>query len=139
VVFDNADDLTLLAPFLPTSRKGHVLLTSRAHATGYLGPCVSLQTLTPQQGAMLLLGRAKLLQRGAFLENITEPIRADALRIAEVLGGLPLALDQAGAFIEETPSSPAEYLRLYEKEQVRLLTHRGGIVTKHHSVFVRSH
>ena len=36
------------------------------------------------------------------------------------LDGLPLALDQAGAFIEETPSSPSEYLQLYAEAGAEL-------------------
>jgi hypothetical protein len=38
---------------------------------------------------------------------------------------LPLALDQAGAFIEETPSSLDEYLKLYDSEGAKLRAERG--------------
>jgi hypothetical protein len=36
------------------------------------------------------------------------------------LDGLPLALEHAGAFIEETPSSPIEYLQLYAEAGAEL-------------------
>ncbi|MGA6827415.1 tetratricopeptide repeat protein [Nitrospira sp. NS4] len=136
LVFDNADDLAVTTEFLPRSRNGHVLVTSRAHATGFLGPCIQLKTLSPEQGARLLLRRAQRLKSNANLDAIPESVRRDALQIAEILEGLPLALDQAGAFLEETGSSPAEYLRLYQTERMRLLDQRGGDLPQHPSVFV---
>ena len=41
------------------------------------------------------------------------------------LGGLPLALDQAGAYIEETQRSLQEYLDLYRVQRKDLLARRG--------------
>jgi tetratricopeptide (TPR) repeat protein len=136
LVFDNADNLLITAAFLPGSRNGHVLLTSRAHATGYLGPCIRLETLVPEQGALLVLRRGKLLKSRTNLDTAPEAARQDAMRLSQILGGLPLALDQAGAFLEETHSSPADYLHLYHTERARLLAQRGELVAKHPSVFV---
>ena len=42
------------------------------------------------------------------------------------MDGLPLALDQAGAFIEETQSSVSDYLDLYRQRQDLLFKRRGG-------------
>jgi tetratricopeptide (TPR) repeat protein len=47
------------------------------------------------------------------------------------LGGLPLALDQAGAYIEETGCSLREYQRLFQRRSVDLLARRGGLVEDH--------
>jgi hypothetical protein len=47
-----------------------------------------------------------------------------------------LALDQAGAFIEETPSTLAEYLTFYRTEGARLRKLRGEIASEHASVTV---
>jgi hypothetical protein len=41
---------------------------------------------------------------------VSETDQAAARELIIKLAGLPLALDQAGAFIEETPSSPIEYV-----------------------------
>ena len=41
------------------------------------------------------------------------------------LGGL--SLDQAGAFIEETPSTLAQYLAFYKSERSQLLAERGNL------------
>src|ERR1700694_267416 len=42
-----------------------------------------------------------------------------------VFDGLPLALDQAGAYIEETPSTLDAYLKAYQRRQTELLQERG--------------
>jgi tetratricopeptide (TPR) repeat protein len=47
------------------------------------------------------------------------------------LGGLPLALDQAGAYIEETNCGLAHYLSLYQTRRATLLKRRGGLVDDH--------
>ncbi len=44
---------------------------------------------------------------------------------------LPLALDQAGAYIEETSCGLQGYLQLYQAQGIRLLKERGGLVTDH--------
>src|SRR5207248_10617797 len=51
--------------------------------------------------------------------------------IVQELGGLPLALDHAGAYLEESSCSPQDYLSLYRKQRTALLSRRGGFVTDH--------
>src|SRR5260370_13552916 len=46
---------------------------------------------------------------------------------SRVLGALPLALDQAGAYIEETKCSLADYINLYQTRREMLLKWRGGL------------
>src|SRR5207302_3893211 len=43
----------------------------------------------------------------------------------------PLALDQAGAYIEETKESLSTYLTLYQQQRADLLKRRGGLVPTH--------
>jgi tetratricopeptide (TPR) repeat protein len=47
------------------------------------------------------------------------------------LGGLPLALDQAGAYIEETGCSLADYQHRYEQHRADLLAERRGMIDDH--------
>jgi hypothetical protein len=54
-----------------------------------------------------------------------------ARTICEQLGGLPLALDQAGAYIEETGCGLCEYQQRYQTRRARLLQRRGGQVPDH--------
>ena len=53
LILDNADELTLLTDFLPPSLGGHLLLTTRAAATGRLAHRLEIETLPPEQGASL--------------------------------------------------------------------------------------
>jgi hypothetical protein len=47
------------------------------------------------------------------------------------MDGLPLALDQAGAYIEETECGLQGYFHLYRAQGIQLLKERGGLVTDH--------
>jgi tetratricopeptide (TPR) repeat protein len=57
--------------------------------------------------------------------------REVATKISEELGGLPLALDQAGAYIEETQCSLPDYQSLYRTRRAEVLKERGGIMGDH--------
>src|SRR5439155_9377292 len=80
--------------------------------------------------------RANVIDNNAALTAAQESDRKRAEQIANEVGGLPLALDQAGAFIEETPSTLDEYLRFYQTEGARLRKQRGEVATDHASVTV---
>ena len=63
----------------------------------------------------------------ALLEQAAEADRATAKEITAQLDGLPLALDQAGAYIEETGCGLLGYLELYRSHALELLRHRGAL------------
>jgi len=128
LILDNADDLLLAQEFLPTSHKGYVLCTTRAHAAGALAASIEVEQLTPQQGALLLLRRAKRLELDAPLDQAQPEDRAAAESIAKEMGGLPLAIVHAGAYVEETGCSLADYLRLYATHRKDLLAQRGHLL-----------
>ena len=88
---------------------------------------VEIEEMEPEEGALFLLRRAGIIARDAPLDAASEGDRQLAEQISEELGGLALALDQAGAFIEEAPSSLAEYLEFYRSEGSKLLAERGGL------------
>ena len=131
LVLDNADELVLLPNFLPTSLGGHLLLTTRAAATGQLAHRLEIETLLPEQGALFLLRRAALIEPFVELSQASQEEREQALQISEELGGLPLALDQAGAYLEETGMDLSSYWLLYQQHRTDLLRDRGGLVFDH--------
>jgi tetratricopeptide (TPR) repeat protein len=131
LILDNADDLTMVSVFLPTGSSGHILLTTRAQATGTLATSLEVEKLDTGEGILLLLRRARLLPPDASLQQASEQDRATAQAIVQALDGLPLALDQAGAYIEETGCSLATYLERYQQQQITLLQRRGGVGTEH--------
>jgi len=133
LILDNADDLSILRPLIPTDPQGRVLVTTRAQATGTIER-LDLAKMAAEEGALLLLRRARCLAQDASLEHACAADRRAALALVEALDGLPLALDQAGAYIEETPSTFGEYLDLYQAEGKALRAARGELAPDHASV-----
>ncbi len=131
LILDNADDLALLPAFLPQALAGHLLLTTRAVATGRLAHRLEIETLPPGLGALFLLRRAALLAPDAELSHISHQQQELAMQISEALGGLPLALDQAGAYLEETGTDLADYWQIYQRHRAALLRERRGLVADH--------
>src|SRR5437899_3279852 len=83
-------------------------------------------------------GTSLLVQR---VSRLTPPLPGDALSgatsfpasllaetvaLVQLLQGLPLALDQAGAYIEETGCSLMDYLQRYREQRKQVLARRGG-------------
>ena len=136
LILDNVEDLKLIEEFVPSNSAGGVLLTTRLQATGTIAQRVELTKMDVEEGSLFLLRRAKIVAGDDPLEAAGEADRALAAEICEEVGGLPLALDQAGAFIDETPSSLAEYLDLYRGGGEKLRAARGELSPDHPSVTV---
>ncbi len=125
LIYDNIDDLTLAEPFLPTAYSGHLLLTTRAQSLGNLAQRLDIEKMALDTGSLLLLRRAALIALDARLERATSDEQQYALAISQALNGLPLAIDQAGAYIKEAPCPLARYLTLYQTRRSDLLHARG--------------
>lgn len=94
MVFDNYDnpgDFKNIKAFFPFGFAGSVLITSRHAGLDRLGIQISVTRMTESESLELLLSRSNLLSND---EN-----DAEGSRIVEKLGYLPLAIDQAGAYI----------------------------------------
>src|SRR5205807_7075498 len=125
LVLDNANDLALVHEFVRLSHLGQLLLTTNAQALGPIAEKVPVGEMNLDEGVLLLLRRAGVIGKDAPLDTAKEAERNLARNLARDLGGLPLALDQAGAYIDETPSTLAEYHLLYQREGRRLRALRG--------------
>ena len=135
LLLDNADDLVWCVSFVPPVFGGHILLTTRAQVTGTLARRIEVQTMPANIGTLFLLRRAKLIAADATLKDAAVPDRTVAGEICKQLGDLPLALNQAGAYIEETQCSLSDYLSLYHHRGIDLLKRRGALETTYpHSV-----
>jgi tetratricopeptide (TPR) repeat protein len=131
LILDNADELNVVQPFLPTRFAGHLLLTTRAQIMGKLARPLEVSTLEAERGALLLLRRARVVPPHGALETASATDRAAAMELTRELGGLPLALDQAGAYIERMQCSLADYRQQYRTRRAKLLAHRGTLVDDH--------
>jgi tetratricopeptide (TPR) repeat protein len=131
LILDNADDIAMVRGFIPVRSKGHIMLTTRAHATGSVARRIEVEKMEPDDGALFLLHRAKLLDPDAPLDTAPTTMQATAHEIVKVMDGLPLALDQAGAYIEETACGLQRYWQLYQTQGAHLLKERGSLVTDH--------
>ena len=87
LVFDDAEDLSLLQPFVPATGAARVLITTAQEPVTALGTGVPVDVFSAEEALALLDGRTGLADE------------AGASAVAAELGHLPLALDQAAAVI----------------------------------------
>jgi hypothetical protein len=113
VVFDNAPDRASVAPFVPPAGPGRVLITTQ-NQIWPPGQAVDVPVLDPVVAADFLVSRTGDADRVAALE------------LAGLLGGLPLALEQAAAYLQATGTTLARYLLLFRDRQADLLA-RGEV------------
>jgi hypothetical protein len=124
LILDNAYDLLMVSAFLPAALGGHLLLTTRAFSVGNLASRLEVNTLSAEQGALFLLRRASLVAPDVTLEHVSSRERDLAVQVSQELGGLPLALDQAGAYLEATGTALAAYQQIYQRHRAELLAQR---------------
>ncbi len=108
LVFDNAPDRATVKAFLPPGGPGRVLITSQNPAWPH-GQALDVPVLDAKVSADFLIDRTGDSDRQAAIE------------LAEELGGLPLALEQAAAYIQATADSLAGYLVDLRRQRADLL------------------
>ena len=131
LILDNVDDVAIAHNVVPPERPGHLLLTTRVQALGTLAQRIEVETMGIVEATLFLLRRAKILAADGLLEWVSEKDLAGAEAVAIEMDFLPLALDQAGAYIEEVGCSLSAYLDLYRTHRKDLLQHRGQMPTDH--------
>jgi len=131
LILDNVDDLDMIVDFLPMHGRGDVLLTTRLQASGTIAQSIEVEKMGLDEGVTFLLRRTKVIAPGASLDEAMKENQAQAAEIVAVLDGLPLALDQAGAYIEETRCGLSQYLSLYGTRRKELLLRRGRFPVDH--------
>ncbi len=109
LVFDNAANPQLVRKWLPQADTGHVLITSRYAAWGATAHPIRLSSLAIDDAA-------RLMQRRSGQDD-----QQAARALAEQLGGLPLAIEQAAGYIEATGMPLADYLAVFSTRRSELL------------------
>src|SRR5258707_14274233 len=107
LVFDNLDnpeDLPGILDFFPGSDRGSILITSRHAGSKELGQSIDLDRMEKEEGLRLLL-------RSSVVD--TDEHEA-AVQILDLLGNLPLAIDQARASISNRQFRLEAFVAEYE-------------------------
>ncbi|MFF5077021.1 FxSxx-COOH system tetratricopeptide repeat protein [Actinoplanes sp. NPDC000266] len=122
LVFDNADTVLDIRAWLPPTlaqpgSRCHVLVTTRRDGFTALGEVYDLDVVDEDEAKQILRARVPQIDDAA------------AGDIAEQLGRLPLALEQASAYITRSQLPPDEYLRLL-RTRARELYGRGRVATR---------
>jgi tetratricopeptide (TPR) repeat protein len=131
LVLDQIDDMTLVNLVVPLQGRGHVLLTTRMQATGAHVSPISIEQMASKESITFFLHRAGLLPKEAALVQAAPAAVQDANTLVQEMDGLPLALDQAGAYLQETGCGLATYLTLYRRQRTALLGQRGRFADSH--------
>jgi class 3 adenylate cyclase/tetratricopeptide (TPR) repeat protein len=123
LIFDNVDDRRDLRNFAPARGKGNVLITSRESVFAEFGVprAFDVPELAGDEAARFLLARTG--------HDVAPNECTAAVELAAELGNLPLALEQAAAYIAETDASFAAYLATFRKRRMTLLEKAIGMIT----------
>ena len=124
LIFDNIEDPELAKKFLPPARQGAMLLTSRRQALGITAQTLNLERMVPEEGLRFLLHRARRFDATTSLDQLALEKKKMAQTIVAAMDGLPLALDQAGAYIEATQCTLSDFLHLFSAFPRSLLAER---------------
>ncbi|MEU1570608.1 FxSxx-COOH system tetratricopeptide repeat protein [Streptomyces collinus] len=113
LVFDNAESPSAVQEYFPSALEGgptgSVIVTSRNPQWNTLAHPLEVDVFTRDESMQLLRRRNP---------DLTDE---EAGMLAEVLGDLPLAVEQASAWRAETGMPPAEYLRVFEEKRAELM------------------
>jgi tetratricopeptide (TPR) repeat protein len=130
LIMDNADDLKLARSFFPSAHDGHILLTTRMQNVGKVASKIEVEKMEPEEGRLFLLRRSDTSKVKATLNDFAIDTREAAIRAVELLDGHPLALDQAGAYIEGG-ASLTDYIDHYNEQRRCVLEDRGPLDDDH--------
>jgi tetratricopeptide (TPR) repeat protein len=109
LVFDAAESPETIRHFFPTNGPGKILVTSRNPEWASVARPLEVAVFHRDESVELLK------RRGPELDD------EDADQLAEKLGDLPLAIEQAAAWRAETGMPVREYLRLFDEKVAEIL------------------
>lgn len=113
IIFDEVKNYQEIEPFLPESG-GRIIITSRHRNWPYKFKALPVDVMSEQEATSLITVLTKRQE--------TESESASVKELSHTLGFLPLALSQAAAYIQQNQISIPEYLELYKKHEIKLLT-----------------
>ncbi len=113
LIFENAPDRASVEDFLPRAGGGHVLITSRNMSWRGVAVTMQIDVMSNEEAMTFLTVRTGDNDRRA------------AIAVADALGSLPLALEQASeymnSFLPYHPQPLTQYLNLFQRRRNELL------------------
>jgi hypothetical protein len=108
LIFGNVTDRASVERFVPPAGEGRVLVTTQSQHW-------------PRTQALDVPALGTDVAAGFLMARTGDADRASAQELAAELGGLPLALEQAAAYMQATGTALARYVPLFQKRQSDLL------------------
>ncbi|HUW64047.1 MAG TPA: FxSxx-COOH system tetratricopeptide repeat protein, partial [Spirochaetia bacterium] len=109
LIFDNADSPEEIRPYMPQGGTGHILVTSRNPNWKEIAFVMPVEIWEREESVKFLCRRTEQ----------TDKVMASDL--AKELGDLPLALEQAAAYVEAAGVTLAQYLNLFRHYHLELM------------------
>ncbi len=134
LIIDNMDQMDLSANIVKLvsgpwqhDASGHLLITTRRKTTALANDipdldercCLSLKCFEIEEAKKFLFHRVGIVHDGE-VDIVAE-------KLVQRLGRLPLALEQAGAYIKSLRCTISQYLELYDQQHLRLLNRQKAI------------
>jgi len=108
LIYDNADDMKQVSKSIPKINNGHILITTR-NKHGLIGDGINIDLFEENETVDFLYKRTRQGEQEA------------AVQLSKRLGYLPLALEQAAAYISENGINYSDYLDLLDGYGLELL------------------
>nr|WP_323802292.1 FxSxx-COOH system tetratricopeptide repeat protein [Sphaerisporangium corydalis] len=109
LIFDNAHEPADITHLLPGG-SGHIVVTSRSQVWSQVATPLEVDVFTRAESVQHLVQRVNALSA------------EDADMVAESLGDLPLAIEQAAAWLRETGMPPADYVAQLQTKLSQVLS-----------------
>jgi tetratricopeptide (TPR) repeat protein len=109
LIYDNAGLPEEVLPYFPHAA-GNIMITSLCQDWVEAANTIQIDVFTREESVELIMRRGRGI------------MREDAYRLAERLGDLPLAVEQAVTWQRQTGMAVSEYISLLDREQHRLLS-----------------
>ncbi len=131
LIFDNADNASMVFHVLPRRYRGAVLLTTRYQDAEPHIKYIEMEKMSQSEDVPFLLRRTSTGENADDEKNLSTLERTALYTLRKAMDGLPLALDQAGAYIKTARCSFHEYMDIYRKQRKALLVERGTHTSEH--------
>ena len=115
LIFDDADNVEWVMDSLPSDHDGKIIVTTRKNIFGEPFQSFALSGMENEDSVLFLLRRAGIIDKNSQLSDLESTDSYKTVRkIANLLDGYPLAIEQAGAYISKESSDELSHKEIME-------------------------